>query len=533
MDEETNASLFAAVSDPTKLRAWREKKKRPLDEENAELEDALWLLDGRYGQLGRGSARAACAEALRRRLEQEAPTKALVEACVPFVAIPSLRSVPVQVLEQLARRGQLPSNVAKALDALPDDSFSALPLDVRQGVYALSEARFSRTWTPLVDKWLQRSPFLARKSSARRRASEPSLYASIAELTTTEPLIEKAVRLVCERGEPATLLVDILAGAPGSAASARARRLAGILDGVAVASAWSDQTISRLKAAVRPQEVVVVNPKIPLAARLEKAWHALRRADSKNWFANPVTDAVAPGYSKKIDSPMDLGTMRTKLGRAAPKGSYESVDEFEADVRKIVDNCRNFNGPESPIAADADRLWQAWLLAKPVVVATPPREEGSSPIWDAAGALLLSEPFAYHLAVETLCDDLELALDARELPNAKQRVKDLARLLGIFDAAAGTSSSATNTTMMMMIGARTHLPALMVAAWHARRRKPTKKKKHKPLLAALTTDQQHHHEEEDQEEDHAARLAAMRDDDTAPRAVQRIAACLLDRVVVG
>ena len=73
-------------------------------------------------------------------------------------------------------------------------------------------------------------------------------------------------------------------------------------------------------------------------------------------FLRPV-DPVAenlPTYHKIVKSPMDLGTVSTKLD----SGQYENAKEFEIDMRLIVKNCCLFNPPETlhhRLAKDLER----------------------------------------------------------------------------------------------------------------------------------------------------------------------------------
>lgn len=51
------------------------------------------------------------------------------------------------------------------------------------------------------------------------------------------------------------------------------------------------------------------------------------RKDPHGFFAFPVTDAIAPGYSMIIKHPMDFGTMRDKI----VANEYKSVTEFKVN----------------------------------------------------------------------------------------------------------------------------------------------------------------------------------------------------------
>uniref|UniRef100_A0A8V0XP13 Bromodomain-containing protein 9 n=1 Tax=Gallus gallus TaxID=9031 RepID=A0A8V0XP13_CHICK len=57
----------------------------------------------------------------------------------------------------------------------------------------------------------------------------------------------------------------------------------------------------------------------------------------------PVTDAIAPGYSMIIKHPMDFGTMKEKIAA----NEYKSVTEFKADFKLMCDNAMTYNRPDT------------------------------------------------------------------------------------------------------------------------------------------------------------------------------------------
>ncbi|XP_054958047.1 bromodomain-containing protein 9 isoform X12 [Pan paniscus] len=65
--------------------------------------------------------------------------------------------------------------------------------------------------------------------------------------------------------------------------------------------------------------------------------------DLHGFFAFPVTDAIAPGYSMIIKHPMDFGTMKDKI----VANEYKSVTEFKADFKLMCDNAMTYNRPDT------------------------------------------------------------------------------------------------------------------------------------------------------------------------------------------
>ncbi|KAI9152708.1 hypothetical protein H9P43_009504 [Blastocladiella emersonii ATCC 22665] len=88
---------------------------------------------------------------------------------------------------------------------------------------------------------------------------------------------------------------------------------------------------------------------------LSRAMETMMRRDSYGFFTAPVNASEVPEYLTIIEQPMDLGTMRDKIRARL----YTSLDQFEADFRLVVDNCKTFNAPDSVYWKAADKL-DAW-----------------------------------------------------------------------------------------------------------------------------------------------------------------------------
>nr|XP_055210160.1 bromodomain-containing protein 9-like isoform X3 [Gorilla gorilla gorilla] len=85
------------------------------------------------------------------------------------------------------------------------------------------------------------------------------------------------------------------------------------------------------------------NESTPIQQLLEHFLHQLQRKDPHGFFAFPVTDAIAPGYSMIIKHPMDFGTMKDKI----VANEYKSVTEFKADFKLMCDNAMTYNRPDT------------------------------------------------------------------------------------------------------------------------------------------------------------------------------------------
>ncbi|KAF6261191.1 hypothetical protein COO60DRAFT_1699907 [Scenedesmus sp. NREL 46B-D3] len=80
--------------------------------------------------------------------------------------------------------------------------------------------------------------------------------------------------------------------------------------------------------------------------------------------------ADIPDYPVIIKHPMDLKTARDKV-RA---GLYNSMDEWRADIKRIWENCRKYNGEDHPVTRCAEKLEAAMERRMEEAVAGAARE---------------------------------------------------------------------------------------------------------------------------------------------------------------
>lgn len=79
----------------------------------------------------------------------------------------------------------------------------------------------------------------------------------------------------------------------------------------------------------------------------------LTKRDSQGFFAKPVSDLIAPGYSSIIVYPMDLST----IGKNITTGHYRNLGDFKADVKLMCDNAMKYNRVETIYYKSANKLW--------------------------------------------------------------------------------------------------------------------------------------------------------------------------------
>lgn len=95
----------------------------------------------------------------------------------------------------------------------------------------------------------------------------------------------------------------------------------------------------------------------PLAKLLEHALKLLEKRDPHQFFAWPVTDDIAPGYSSIISKPMDFSTIRQKL----EDNEYHTLIEFTGDFKLMCDNAIKYNHQETVYNKAARKLLQAGM----------------------------------------------------------------------------------------------------------------------------------------------------------------------------
>ncbi|KAK3085828.1 hypothetical protein FSP39_009255, partial [Pinctada imbricata] len=79
---------------------------------------------------------------------------------------------------------------------------------------------------------------------------------------------------------------------------------------------------------------------------------SLQKKDVNGFFAYPVNDMIAPGYSSIILSPMDFSTMMNKI----ENNEYRNVMEYKKDFVLMCNNAMTYNRPETIYYKEAKRL---------------------------------------------------------------------------------------------------------------------------------------------------------------------------------
>ncbi|KAJ6649285.1 Bromodomain-containing protein 7 [Pseudolycoriella hygida] len=97
--------------------------------------------------------------------------------------------------------------------------------------------------------------------------------------------------------------------------------------------------------------------KSPLSKLLDHLLRALEKKDPHQFFAWPVTDEIAPGYSSIISDPMDFLSIRQKV----EENEYTTLQEFADDFRLMCENAIKYNHVDTVYHKAAKRLLHVGL----------------------------------------------------------------------------------------------------------------------------------------------------------------------------
>jgi len=93
----------------------------------------------------------------------------------------------------------------------------------------------------------------------------------------------------------------------------------------------SSSTAPTTFTSAKPVTIVNELSRKSLQKLLEYFLNHLQRKDVNQFFAIPVNDLFAPGYSTIIKEPMDFSTMRNKL----TSGKYQNLAAFKSDFELV------------------------------------------------------------------------------------------------------------------------------------------------------------------------------------------------------
>lgn len=100
----------------------------------------------------------------------------------------------------------------------------------------------------------------------------------------------------------------------------------------------------KLKAAlIRTKEACVMMELNPIEATMTKLLEAVALKDTADIFGEPVDVNEVPDYMDVVTHPMDLSTMKLKLG----SGLYYSLEDLEFDFSLMIKNCLAYNNKDT------------------------------------------------------------------------------------------------------------------------------------------------------------------------------------------
>ena len=164
----------------------------------------------------------------------------------------------------------------------------------------------------------------------------------------------------------------------------------------------------------------------------------MEKRDPQQFFAWPVTDNIAPGYSTIITNPMDFSTIKQKID----DNNYQNLRDFTDDFKLMCDNAMTYNHPDTIYYKAAKKLLHVGMK-----MVTP---EKLKPLRSVLTYMqdLTTEELGFELGIEVISsqeiqvteeqvekerEDEEQVEEAEELKKENQRKIRLANL-GKFEA---------------------------------------------------------------------------------------------------
>ncbi|XP_043502871.1 bromodomain-containing protein 7 isoform X1 [Polistes fuscatus] len=117
--------------------------------------------------------------------------------------------------------------------------------------------------------------------------------------------------------------------------------------------------ISSLSPHREPRTCVLrkIAERTPLQRLLEHLLRSMEKRDPQQFFAWPVTDSIAPGYSQIITNPMDFSTIKQKID----DNNYQNLNEFIDDFKLMCNNATTYNHPDTIYYKAAKKLLHVGL----------------------------------------------------------------------------------------------------------------------------------------------------------------------------
>ena len=177
-----------------------------------------------------------------------------------------------------------------------------------------------------------------------------------------------------------------------------------------------------------------------LEAVLTESYSILRNRDQQAIFSSPVTDDIAPGYSKLIKQPMDFSRMKDKMDA----GEYTAIEELFDDFILMCQNAMSYNKPTSFYYRAAKRVKEAGVksLEKMAKTRLTTQEDDSNKI------LSLTAPPTHTDTVETCLDTigpLMVSIDRNLINTSFTTSKRINQLSMVKATPSNVSSQETDT----------------------------------------------------------------------------------------
>jgi hypothetical protein len=416
------------------------------------------------------------AEQLKPWIEQYVTQDVLQEAAnKPFVSSQRERRLMTTQRRALTSTASAAATTTAAASAIKKD----VKKDVKQQQFEDGLAQTSKAVTEL------RKLLSSAESPAYRPKILYAIFSILMARHGTSPMfLGGSDHLYC------TLVADILLSSKVPKDYLPLKSLAQTLDEAVKIGAMTDKNISSIQASLRqifPEEEgsgsaaassseikassAMKTPKVHSAEMkallkrvIASGIAAMKEADPQSLFLNPVTDAIAPGYSKVIQKPMCMKQMED--------AGYLVIEDWNRDVQLMFRNCIAYNSGnegqwfrgearrqnkvhKDDIYTQAKKLFEtesAKILPPPEVqkkrkasgageiqplepVSSKKRKKVDDPYlpsMEALASMLLSDPFVIRLMLDRILKSLRIdTLKGGTLPVAHTVVPSLLQLLNL------------------------------------------------------------------------------------------------------
>ncbi|XP_037957986.1 bromodomain-containing protein 7 [Teleopsis dalmanni] len=244
------------------------------------------------------------------------------------------------------------------IKSVPPEALPGCEVDSSQDGFSFIDDENSR---PLPENILFYAGMTTDNSPSCRPVSKPIVPRKVDDAILTSPASSiQSSTLGAGNGSPTKPLPELLIPSPSASTTASTPIGGSSVSGLTPKPLEAPKTPSSSSESGREPRTCVLKlkqQKSPLNKLLEHLLRFLEKRDPHQFFAWPVTDDIAPGYSSIISKPMDFSTMRQKID----DNEYATLTEFTEDFKLMCENAIFYNHVDTVYNKAAKRLLQVGI----------------------------------------------------------------------------------------------------------------------------------------------------------------------------